>query len=60
MLRLDEDDYVHKIDDAFTAQQMVPNQPIRVDRGTLRRMRNAEVRAACRTTQCMLTITWCL
>lgn len=44
VLRLDEEDYVHKIDDAFTAQQMVPNTSIRVDRATLRRMKQSEVR----------------
>ena len=43
VLRLDEHDNIHKIDDAFTAQMMVPNQPIRVDRGTLRRLKSTEV-----------------
>ena len=43
VLRLDEDDMIHHIDDAFSAQQMVPNTTIRVDRATLRRMKNAEV-----------------
>lgn len=27
VLRLDEEDYVHRIDDAFTAQQMVRAKP---------------------------------
>ena len=44
VLRLDEDDMIHHIDDAFSAQQMVPNTTIRVDRATLRKMKNAEVR----------------
>mmetsp|Transcript_5353 Transcript_5353/g.11710 ORF Transcript_5353/g.11710 Transcript_5353/m.11710 type:complete len:1236 (+) Transcript_5353:188-3895(+) len=43
VLRLDEGDNLHRIDDAFTAQQMVPNSVIRVDRATLRRMKTAEV-----------------
>ena len=43
VLRLDEDDMIHHIDDAFSAQQMVPNTTIRVDRATLRKMKNAEV-----------------
>ena len=43
VLRLDEDDMIHHIDDAFSAQQMVPNTTIRVDRATLRRMKNSEV-----------------
>ena len=43
VLRLDEHDQLHNIDDAFTAQQMAPNSSIRVDRATLRRMKNAEV-----------------
>ena len=44
VLRLDEEDMIHHIDDAFSAQQMVPNTTIRVDRATLRRMKNSEVR----------------
>mmetsp|Transcript_18911 Transcript_18911/g.49275 ORF Transcript_18911/g.49275 Transcript_18911/m.49275 type:complete len:1222 (+) Transcript_18911:159-3824(+) len=43
VLTLDDDDYVNKINDAFTAQQMVPNQPIVADRATLRRMKDSEV-----------------
>ena len=43
VLRLDEEDMIHHIDDAFSAQQMVPNTTIRVDRATLRRMKNSEV-----------------
>lgn len=46
MLRLDEGDMIHRLDDAFAAQQMVPNTTIRVDRATLRRMKNSEVRAS--------------
>jgi len=43
VLRLDENDQIHHIDDAFIAQQMVPNSAIRVDRSTLRRLRTGEV-----------------
>jgi intraflagellar transport protein 122 len=43
VLRLDEGDMIHHMDDAFAAQQMVPNTTIRVDRVTLRRMKNGEV-----------------
>eukprot|EP00798_Chlamydomonas_sp_ICE-L_P028208 gene28208-31309_t len=43
VLLLDENDQIHNIDDAFTAQQMIPNSSVRVDRAILRRMKNSEV-----------------
>lgn len=43
VLRLDENDMINHMNDAFAAQQMVPNTTIRVDRMTLRKMKTAEV-----------------
>uniref|UniRef100_A0A7S0VDQ0 Intraflagellar transport protein 122 homolog n=1 Tax=Polytomella parva TaxID=51329 RepID=A0A7S0VDQ0_9CHLO len=43
VLRLEDDNPMERVEDAFTAQMLVPNSTIRVDRTTLRRMKNSEV-----------------
>ena len=43
VLRLDEGDMIHNINDSFAAQQMVPNATIKVDKATLRNLKTAEV-----------------
>ncbi|MEW5316653.1 MAG: hypothetical protein WDW38_008010 [Sanguina aurantia] len=44
VLRLaDDSDYLSNIEDSFTAQMMIPNASIRVDRLTLRRFKTSEV-----------------
>lgn len=36
-------DEINRMEDAFSAQMMVPNMPIRVDRATMRRLKTSEV-----------------